>query len=316
VRLAAATAAVLAVAACGGGGDDDDDDSAADAATIDVSDLVYAACADDARVGGFAVELTDEYTGVQGKVADGVVPSTIFEPVAFDDACMMLTAPQLACDPACTSDETCSADGCIPYPRAISVGTVTVAGLAAPVEMEPLPPTMYYTNPGTLPHPGYAPGDGIALTATGGDVDPFTLRGWGVSALEIADAAVVVEAGAALELAWTAPPADGPTQVLLSLNVNGHGLVGSRVQCVVDDTGAYTIPEPLITALVDDGLSGFPTLEVTRSSADRVVLDIGCVDLRVQTTRVLDVTVPGLTSCNEDEDCPDGQTCRGDLTCE
>ena len=313
--FALAALAALAASACGGDDDDDDDDSA-DAGTVDVSDLVYAACDDAVRLGGFAVELEESYTGVQGKVADGVVAASVLETVASDGDCRMIAAPLLSCDPACANDETCGAEGaCLPYPRSIDVGTVTVAGLKVAVAMEPLAPTSYYTNPIPLPHPGYDPGDGIELTATGGDVEPFTLRGWGVSALVIDETTVEVEAGAALALSWTPPPADGPAQVVLALNVNGHGLVGKRIACVVDDSGAFTIPEPLITALVDDGLSGFPTLAVTRSSADRVELASGCVDFRVETTRVLEVTVPGLISCDSPDDCPDGQTCQADLSC-
>jgi hypothetical protein len=315
--FARAAVALVALAAAGcGGGDDDDDDDGADAGAIDVSDLVYAACEDATRIGGFAVELADAYTGVQGKVADGVVPSSVLETVATDGDCRLVAAPIFACDPACATDETCGEGGlCVPSPRSISVGTVAIAGLEIAVEMEPLPPTSYYTNPTSLPHPGYQPGAGIALDAAGGDLAPFRLRGWGVSALAIEETTVEVQAGAAVALSWGAPPADGPARVMLSLNVNGHGLVGSRIECTVDDTGAFTMPEPLITALVEDGLSGFPTLAITRSSADRVELAPGCVDFRVQTTRVLDVTVPGLVSCDGDEDCPDGQTCQLDLSC-
>jgi hypothetical protein len=311
-----ALALALAAPACGGGEADDDDDDTADASVIDVSDLVYEACDDAIRVGGFTVELAEAYTGVQGKVTDGVVPSSVLETIASDGACRIAAAPFFSCEPACTTDETCGADGaCVPYPRSISAGTVSVAGLAIPVEMEPLPPTSYYTNPGSLPHPGYEPGAGIALTATGGDLAPFTLRGWGVSALTLDATTIEVAAGTAVPLTWTPPPTPGPARIQISLNINGHGLVGSRIECTVDDTGSFTIPEPLITALVEDGLSGFPTLSLTRTTADPLDLPTGCLDFRIQTTQILEVTVPGLTSCTTDRDCPRPQTCQPDLTC-
>ena len=41
----------------------------------------------------------------------------------------------------------------------------------------------------------------------------------------------------------------------------------------------------------------------------------GCVDLRVQAARVLEVVIPGLVSCMGDPDCPMGQTCQANLTC-
>jgi hypothetical protein len=84
---------------------------------------------------------------------------------------------------------------------------------------------------------------------------------------------------------------------------------------VVDDTGSFEIPEPLVTALVDDGLSGFPTVVIVRSSVDSASIDPGCVELRVKSEVTLPVEIPGLTSCDGDEDCTPPETCQSDLTC-
>jgi hypothetical protein len=300
-------ALLCALVACGG---------ADDPPVIDVSELTYRTCAADAHVGGFAIVLADQFTAVQGKVMDGVVPGNLLAVIESGGECRRLAAPILACEPACGPSETCDVDGaCIAHPLAISVGTVEVLGLAAALTMEPTAPTNTYSNPGSLPHPGFAAGAGIALDAGGGSLAPFRLLGWGVSPLAGAPAEIEVQPDAALALAWTAPVEAGPARVRLTLNVNGHGLVGQRLECEVDDDGAFTIPAALIGALIDDGVSGFPTLELSRASSDRVDLAPGCVDLRVESSRVIDVTIPGLISCNGDDDCPDGQTCRGDLTC-
>jgi len=62
-------------------------------------------------------------------------------------------------------------------------------------------------------------------------------------------------------------------------------------------------------------VSGFPTLTLSRSSADATTIEPGCVDLRVHADAKLDVTIPGLQSCSDDLDCTAPQTCQGDLTC-
>ncbi len=308
----------LSCAACGACGDDPaavgpDADADAD---VDVSDLEISACADDAHVGGFEVQLADEFTSVQGRIYDRVSPTSLLEAIAAEGPCRLLRAPVLFCDPDCGAGETCGPDGiCSPFPEGQDLGVVTVRGLAVPLEMEPLPPGFFYSNPGTLPHPGFAPGAGIALSAVGGAGDPLTLRGVGVAPLTGVAAAVPVELEHALALPWDPPAEDAPIDVVATLNLNQHGLTGSRLVCQVPDTGGFTVPASLVSALVDDGLSGFPSLALRRRSVASKTRGGGCVDLQVFTTAEVAVEVQGLTSCSDDQDCPEGETCRGDLTC-
>jgi hypothetical protein len=70
------------------------------------------------------------------------------------------------------------------------------------------------------------------------------------------------------------------------------------------------------TQLVNLGFSGFPAVDLTRRSADSVeVAGLGCVELEVLASARIDAAPPGVTSCNVDTDCEDGQTCQEDLTC-
>lgn len=308
------------VAACGG--DAADDGTADDTATddVDVSDLTFTSCARGTDVGGFTVELADDFTGVQGQVMTGVVPSNVLAVqqavTGADGDCVLVAAPELTCDPGCAVGETCGDDGtCIPYPTAVSVGDVMVRGMAVAFTMTPTAPIEYYTNPTTLPHPGFASGAGIALDAAGGDGAAFTLRGWGVAPLVPATDVVTVEDGVPLALAWDAPADAGPARVEITLNINGHGLVGSHVVCDVVDDGAFTVPDALVTALFADGVSGFPTMRMTRTTSDTAATAGGCIDLRVLSTRLLEVQIPGLVSCDDDTDCDAPQTCQPDLTC-
>lgn len=307
LRLPAAGLA-LCLVACGGG----DDDGGGDAAGIDVSGLTYAPCDRASHVGGFDVILDDGFTAVQGQVFDRVTPSRVYDVVGSDGACQWLRAPSLVCNPACAVGMTCGpGNTCVPQPVAQDVGTVTAAGLRADVTMAPRAPAYFYSYTGTLPHPGFAAGAGMRVDGTG-----FSLLGWGITPLEVGATTIAVQGGAALPLTWTAPPQAGPARIELSVNVNGHGLVGSHIECVVDDTGAFTIPEPMITSLVNDGLSGFPTLTIRRITTDSAELAAGrCVELDVESSVTLDVTIPGLTSCDGDEDCTPPETCQGDLTC-
>ena len=301
---AAIGAAILA--ACGGGGDD---------GPIDVSDLTYAPCPAEERAGGFAVILAEAFTGVQGQVKDGATPGQAFEELAADGACRLVQAPVRFCDPACAPGQTCApGDTCVPTPVAQDVGTVAVAGLFAAVEMPARPPLYFYSFTGTLPHPGVAAGAGVRLTGGGAAAD-FALLGWGIDPLAVGAPTLEVATGAPVAVSWTPPSAAGPARVELELNINGHGVVGQRVTCEVDDTGAFTIPEPLVTMLFAAGVSGFPTLDLRRSSADSIDTALGCVDFRVESTRTIDVTIPGLTSCNDAGDCTPPETCRPDLTC-
>ena len=305
-RLVVVATVVAACSAGAGGGEP----------LPDAGVLVYGACDPASRVGTFEVDLAEKFTGVQGQVFDGVVPSDILETLETEGDCRRARAPVYFCDPACAVGEACNAQGaCVPYPVAHDVGLVTVTGLKDDVEMEALPPANYYTNRDPLPHPGFLPGADIALAAAGGDYPPFRLRGWGVSALEVFSAEIVVEAGAVVPLTWATPSEAGPTRLRISLNVNGHGVTGSRIECEVPDTGAFTLPEPLVTALVNDGLSGFPTLALTRTTADSTDLPPGCVEFRVQSQRSIPVSIPGLVSCDGDEDCTPPETCQSDLTC-
>jgi hypothetical protein len=297
---------ILLVAACGGAstaGDDDGD--------IDVSSLTYKPCAQDAYVGGFDIILGDGFTAVQGQIDNGVTPSLVDDILATDGACAWVRAPSLVCDPGCSSSQTCSPGNvCIDAPVAQNVGTVTVAGMLGDVSMPPRPPIYFYNFTGDLPHPGFAAGAGMRLDAPG-----FSLYGWGIDALTTPATTIGVQSGASVPVTWSAPALIGPTKVEISLNVNGHGLVGSHVDCVVDDTGSFAIPEPLVTSLLNDHVSGFPRLTVRRTTTDSADTANGCVELDVESAVTLDVIIPGLQSCSGDEDCTAPQTCQPDLTC-
>jgi hypothetical protein len=244
------------------------------------------------------------------------VPGAIPELIASSGDCQLFTTPNLSCDGCNVVTETCSPSGCIPYPVSIDAGTISVTGLESELIMTPSGGSKRYSNPTGFPHPGFQPGAAITLQSSGSDaIATFSLRGFGVSPLEVADAPVQISAGSAALISWTAPPASGPTKISLTLNVNHHGSTSQWISCETDDTGSLEIPAELVDELLARGFSGWPTIEMRRQSSDSTTTALGCVDFFVQSPVVLDVQVEGLLSCSEDDDCPDEQSCRQDQSC-
>lgn len=284
---------------------------------IDEPGVADGPCAVDTRIGGFETALGDGFTSVQGTIADGVTPIAVPEVVATEGACHLLRPPTLFCDPGCTPGQTCDGNGtCIAAPVNISVGDVAVQGLKSPVSMTANPPVFFYTNLGTLEHPGFDEGDALHLRADGNDeVAGFTLDALGVAELALIGDAVMLESGVPVLVQWQAPAQSDVGAVHIDLNIAQHGGTPGWIECSVPDTGEFELPIALTDQLLAGGYSGYPSIAVTRRSADRIDTEPGCIDWRVQSVRVAAVEIPGLISCSIDDDCPEGQTCQGDLTC-
>jgi hypothetical protein len=80
--------------------------------------------------------------------------------------------------------------------------------------------------------------------------------------------------------------------------------------CLTEDDGELEITAKLIDALLDAGISGFPTGNVYRETLDSVELDAGCVELGVGAHEQRTLKVAGYVPCMKQADCPDGQTCN------
>jgi hypothetical protein len=285
------------------------------------SELPYQPCAIEQRVGEFTIQLAELYTSVDGQVFDGVVPKDVPIELAAEGECRLFSSPALQCNPACLpSLEVCGPDNvCLPRPVARDLGTVTVQGLLAPVQMQANAVTKGYSNPATprLPHPGFAPGADLRLATSGGEYSPIRLRGWGVSLLEGVSNPVPVRAAQPVRVTWQAPENGGPARVHLNLNINHHGSNSEWIECDAADEGSAEIPAGLVDALLARGQSGFPTLTATRRTASSIQIEPGCVELLVSSEVTSDVNLENLTSCSSTSDCEPGQSCRpSELYCE
>jgi hypothetical protein len=268
------------------------------------------ACDVSVRTGGFKIEKQVDFGVVQGEVRDGVVPTAI--PTVVDDGgrCRLLERRNLACFPACVGMATCGESGtCIPFPRQVSVGEVSIAGLTRDTVMSPLMPGNSYLSPGA-PNPPYGVESPIVLSALGQESIPrFQL--FGIGSEPLGDAPTwVLTPGSDLVLEWSAPTVDVATTVLAELTIDQHGITPLSLSCELEDTGTATIPAAIVDRLIASGVTGFPNGRITRRTADHVDLAIGCVDLVVGSPLAASVSVSGFTPCDAPADCPSGQTCN------
>jgi hypothetical protein len=262
------------------------------------------------RVGRFSVEGQSDFGVVQGAVFEGVVPTSVPRLASEAGFCKLLERRNLACTPACVGATTCGEDGaCIPYPRQISVGNVTISGLTQATNLAPQNPGNGYFAPGA-DNPPFTVGGEVTLKAEGeSGRTGFELKGVGSAALG-AKPSWLIERGKGLSVLWDNGHSGAKTRVTIELSVDQHGISPLTLACEFEDTGSASIPATVIDRLLDSGVSGFPNGRIFRRTADRVELDLGCVDFLVGSPLAADVSVAGVVPCKKIADCPAGQTCN------
>jgi hypothetical protein len=277
-------------------------------------------CAADRRVGSFTLRLSDDRkTILNGGISDSVRPSGKSQEIATEGACRLLSPPDLFCSTPCESGMTCAGNNmCVPAPMNQSAGTLTVTGLQVPLEVTLNGITGLYDKTILDPFPAFQPGAAIQLSAAGGAIPAFTLRGWGVPPLVTSLTAVNVSSGSGVPLTWdTAGVNTQQSEIYIWFSVDVHGTTKRWIDCVVPDSGSFTLPATLVSRLIEFGLSGFPRMYIERRTADSTQVSAGkCVSFEVASQVGLNLVVEGLISCSENADCPTGQTCTTEQQCE
>jgi hypothetical protein len=272
-------------------------------------------CPADRHIGGFKVEMNAEvgYTAIDGTVYNGVDPALVPDVALEEGDCRLLKRRRLICDPPCASGTTCTPEAtCEAMPMGQDVGIALFQGLVKTVFVEPVQPgnTYFYTR---LDHPGFANGDVIRLTTSGGYIDAFELYGVGVEPLHPAKDQWVLEEGHPLVIEWPAPPEGARSTMRVTLNIDQHGLTPVTLVCDLEDTGSATLPSSVIDALIQSGVTGFPSATAVRRTVDSLDGEAGCVEFQVASVSTADVEVTGYIPCTSNENCPDPLTCNREI---
>ena len=285
---------------------------------------------DSILVGTFQVKLiapdpatsTPGRTSMVGKIYDGPSPEQIiWEQGTVDGDCKLLTPRVPFCSTPCGGSAVCVEDEtCQDYPTAGSAGTITVKGMkleagGAEFTMDPIANNYQPPVDAALAYPAFAEGDAITLEAAGDAFAAFTLAGSGVAQLELGFETIQLAADTPVTLTWTAAGKPELSRVHVKLDISHHGGTKGKIECDTDDDGSLELSGALVTELLDLGVAGFPTIILQREAVGSTTIPEGRIDLSVASALERVVEIDGLTSCTDDTNCPQGQTCQVDLTC-
>ncbi|MBI4807221.1 MAG: hypothetical protein HY795_18560 [Desulfovibrio sp.] len=321
------TLAVL-VAACSGSTSPGVDTGPSDAGLADAGPADAGLGDPGSLVGAFNLELvapSGEIPGsttLVGRVSDGPTPSQIvWEPLRSEADCVLEIPRVPFCDPGCGGGAACvENDQCSSYPSARSVGAVVVDGLLTESgngEVALVVVANNYQLPAApkLTYPAFGQNDPIILRASGGVVDPFEIRATGISPLTVTSTSLQLVSERSLTLTWNSSGPSADVRIHIKLDISHHGGSKGRIQCELEDTGAFELPRTLLGELQGFGVAGFPTVVLTRQSRGATAIALGRVELRVLSVVERPVEIPGLTSCTTNEECPNGQSCQTNLAC-
>lgn len=287
--------------------------------------LMYSACFDvsDPKVsnvisyGTFRIQLYPEnksagdpaYSRIWGTIVDGPSPpNIIFKEVLDSGYCKLMKAINPTCSPDCGLGFKCvSENNCMAEPKSINAGRVTVSGLKVnktltPVVMDP-PKSNYYQMVGVnLDYPPCAEGETITLSAAGSqDAGAFTLKVRCITPLEVTSEQLLAEDGKPLTIQWKPPSIPDVSTISVRINISYHGGTKGEIQCECPDNGSLTIPGNMLDQLKSFGIAGYPIVEITRKSIGKDEKTNAEVIVECTITRLL--TIPGIVSCDQDEDC-------------
>ncbi len=256
-------------------------------------------------------------TSIIGRVRDGVTPEpSVWKLEKEQDGCKLSVPTPVLCTPSCGSSAVCGADNqCIPYPKATTVGTVTLMGVGAnPIAMDPIADNYQPKAGSSVPYPPCAEGSMVRLEADGGDHAGFEIATPCIAPL-VFSGPIAYERGKPLRATWTAAAKPLENGIAVKVDLSHHGGSKGKIECEVADDGSFEVAPALIDALVDLGVAGFPTISLTRKSIAAASGKASHVTLNITSPQEQPIEIPGLVSCSEDKDCPMGKTCQTDRSC-
>ena len=284
-------------------------------------------------IGTFSITLIDEsaingteaFSSVLGVVRDGPAQERMGWELADEARGCRLEIPHFPlCDPRCGAGMACVGDNvCEAEPAAVSVGEVTIRGAQlasgeSEFSLMQIGPAYQPESGVDIAYPPSAEGAELTLSATGGDHGPFDIRTTGIAPLQVSSSGdLILAPDQALHVTWEPPSASANSQITAVVDISHHGGIKGRIVCEVDDqTGELEIDAALVTKLIELGTAGFPIITLNRRSVGSTAIDIGRIDFAIEQHRELALQIPGVTSCLQATDCPEGQSCMPDRRCE
>ncbi len=211
------------------------------------------ACSQDKLLGTILLEALDDFSLLDAKISNGVLPSSIREEEMSMGGCRLMRKRFPFCDPSCAANEACTFSGeCIAYPSRQDLGDVCVAGLSEPVVMTAQAPDFGYFNT-QLDNPAFVGGERVEVHTTGGAYVAIDLVGVGVTKMQSDSMWTIVE-GDDLPVAWETSDKDVAAMIALSINIDQHGSSPLLLECDFPDTGEAVIPGGLLKELLTSGV--------------------------------------------------------------
>jgi hypothetical protein len=266
--------------------------------------------------GTFMISILEEpppaYTKLLGQIYDGPQPPTpVLKLDTREGDCELLVPKNPFCMGGCAGGVCVDENTCQPLPATVNVGIARITGFkGGEITIMPTEPAKVYQPSPTLPPRACDEGGALEIRT-----DRFTLQGKCVAPLEVAAQTtdkIPVKAGTPVRILWTAGQA-GIARLEIHLDIAHHGGKKGEINCSVPDTGSFDIPLTLSDKLISLGLAGFPTVEMRRVYTSAAPNE---PNIKVLVTSDVSRDVDtGVRSCNDNNDCPPGQTCDRDLTC-
>jgi hypothetical protein len=250
------------------------------------------------------------YSTLSARFFDGPTPETIQLDVESEmGECQLLVPVVPFCPESCAPGVCTADDECTPYPKPLAVGDLSIAGLGEALSLNRTTSMQLYMAP-SLPNPPCEAGAKVNVSAPG-----LALEADCIGQLELTGPdPVPVMTGQAVAVSWSTEGAAPSSRVIIRLDIAHHGGKKGEITCDVPDSGAFDIPEPLVTKLIGLGLAGYPDISVTRvarsSDAENADAELW---LASNLLRAVDT---GVASCQDTSQCPDGQECGDAKVCE
>jgi hypothetical protein len=309
------TALLSGLSACGSSGDSTTPANN-DAATTDATPSANAAKANGLFEIHYVTGATsaDSYTDIGGAMYDAALTELVIWDKKTTDGNCSLYQPRTPFCESCASGQVCvDTNVCRTPPSKHDVGAVTMTGLsgADPLALIAVTGTeTTYSCAETLPVPPCTVGATVGLSAAGkGDYPAFSIQTQCIAPLAVTNSAIALQSGTAFTLTWT-PSSVASARINLEFDLSHHGGSKGKVICETSDTGSLQVSSSLIDKLLALGVTGYPKADVTRVITGTTAVGSGQAQFKIYSDLDFVVQIPDLVSCQNDTECPTGQTCQ------